>query len=294
MRSSSEEAVRKVRVPGHRGLSTARAVLQVATLLARRPEGVRADQVAQTLGKSVSTAYNLLASLCDEGVAVREPGAVYRLAPGFRRLVASGQPAPASDPAMARVVDELLSRTHKRSYLGLLEDGRLHVVLERGMQGMPRVPGLDREISDNAHALALGKVVLALSGRETVDAYLRGGLRAFTPHTVTRGEQLRAELREVRRSGIAADREEFGEDLCGLAAPILAENRRLVGVLGISMTRRGFEDEHERLEESLREVALQAGRAVRAPGFQTCADPLDLLEAAPEAPVPSPAGAPVA
>ena len=47
----------------HRGLSTARAALRVTWLLARAPEGVRADQVASTLGKSVSTAYNLLASL---------------------------------------------------------------------------------------------------------------------------------------------------------------------------------------------------------------------------------------
>jgi len=50
-------------------LSTARAVLQVTWLLAARPEGVRADEVAEALGKSVSTAYNLLASLCDEDVA---------------------------------------------------------------------------------------------------------------------------------------------------------------------------------------------------------------------------------
>ena len=60
-----------------RGLSTARAALQVAWLLAARPEGVRADHIAETLGKSVSTAYNLLASLCEEGVATHEAGGVY-------------------------------------------------------------------------------------------------------------------------------------------------------------------------------------------------------------------------
>ena len=78
------------------GLSTARAALQVTWLLAARPEGVRADHVAEMLGKSVSTAYNLLASLCDEGVAERTPGGVYRLAPGFRDTVA---PAPRASPS---------------------------------------------------------------------------------------------------------------------------------------------------------------------------------------------------
>ena len=73
-----------------RGLSTARAALRVTWLLARAPEGVRADQVAETLGKSVSTAYNLLASLCEEGVAVHHSGGVYRLAAPFRELVTTG------------------------------------------------------------------------------------------------------------------------------------------------------------------------------------------------------------
>jgi acetyl-CoA synthetase len=36
-----------------RGLSTARAALSVTWLLARAPDGVRADEVAHALGKSV-------------------------------------------------------------------------------------------------------------------------------------------------------------------------------------------------------------------------------------------------
>ena len=68
---------------GRRGLSTARAVLQVLSLLEQHPDGVRADEVAQVVGKSVSTAYYLLASLVEEGFAVHE-GGVYRRAPRGR------------------------------------------------------------------------------------------------------------------------------------------------------------------------------------------------------------------
>jgi len=253
-----------------RGLSTARAVLRVTSLLARSPDGMRAVEVAEALDKSVSTAYNLLASLCEEGVAVRGPGALYGLAPGFRRMVATS-PLPAVDPGLAALVDDLLARTHKRSYLGVLRAGRLHVVLERGLQGMPRLPGLHPEIRDNAHALAMGKVVLALAGPLAVDGYVRRGLRAFTPHTITRPETLRAQLRDVLRSGIAADREELVEDFCCIAAPLLDSRRRFHGTLGMSMTRRAFDDERESLEETLRDV-------VRATGFQPCADRRDVLD----------------
>jgi DNA-binding IclR family transcriptional regulator len=243
-----------------RGLSTARAALQIQWLLAARPEGVRADEVAETLGKSVSTAYNLLASLCEEGVAAHHSGGAYRLAPAFRELVATGVAAPA--PArhdLSGLVGDLLERTHKRSYLGVVRGGELHLVLERGVQGMPKLPGLAPRIGDNAHALALGKVVLAFALPEVVSRYVQSpGLRRFTAHTITDPEALGDELAAVRRRGFAVEREEFDEDFSSIAAPLRDPHRRFLGVLGISMTRRAFDDEHEALERELVKVARSA------------------------------------
>src|SRR3954465_11255971 len=201
----------------HRGLSTARAALQVTWLLARAPEGVRADEVAKTLGKSVSTAYNVLPSPCDEGVAERRPGGLYRLSAEFRETVAEES----DRHDLSGVVDDLLARTHKRAYLAGLRGGRLRVVLERGLQGMPKLPGFDPEITDNAHALALGKVVLALGPRDAVEQYASFGLRRFTAATITAPQQLAEELKTVRLPGVACEREEFEKDFCCLAAPVL-------------------------------------------------------------------------
>src|SRR5919112_2942267 len=188
----------------HRGLSTARAALHVTWLLARAPDGVRADEVAATLGKSVSTAYNLLASLCDEGVAERHPGGVYKLSAAFRETVAEES----DRHDLSGVVDDLLARTHKRAYLAVLRGGHLRVVLERGLQGMPKLPGMDPEIRDNAHALALGKLVLARAPADALERYLSAGLKRFTPDTITDPNQLRSDLRRARRTGVATDREE--------------------------------------------------------------------------------------
>src|SRR3954468_2218145 len=209
----------------HRGLSTARAALPVTWLLARAPEGVRADAVAAALGKSVSTAYNLLASLCDEGVAERRPGGLYRLRDEFRETVAEES----DRHDLSGVVDDLLARTHKRAYLAVLRGGRLRVVLERGLQGMPKLPGFDPEITDNAHALALGKVVLALGPRDAVEDYARAGLKSFTPNTITDAAALLEELRDVRLNGVAAECEEFGRGFCCLAAPVLDHERQFLG-----------------------------------------------------------------
>jgi DNA-binding IclR family transcriptional regulator len=248
-----------------RGLSTARAALQVEWLLAARPEGVRAEEVAETLGKSVSTAYNLLASLCQEGVAAHHAGGVYRLSPAFRELVGTGAAAPAPQLRdLAALVRSLLARTHKRSYVGVLRHGELRIGYERGLQGMPKLPGLDPHIRDNAHALALGKVALALAPPATVDRYVRSpGLRRFTAHTITDPDVLRAELEEIRARGWAVDREEFDEDFCCIAAAVRAPSGRPFAVIGISMTRRAFDDEHETLAQAVVEVAR-----IGAPGWE--------------------------
>jgi DNA-binding IclR family transcriptional regulator len=248
-----------------RGLSTARAALQVEWLLAARPEGVRAEEVAETLGKSVSTAYNLLASLCQEGVAAHHAGGVYRLSPAFRELVGTGAAAPAPQLRdLAALVRSLLARTHKRSYVGVLRHGELRIGYERGLQGMPKLPGLDPHIRDNAHALALGKVALALAPAATVERYVRSpGLRRFTAHTITDPDVLRAELEEIRARGWAVDREEFDEDFCCIAAAVRAPSGRPFAVIGISMTRRAFDDEHETLAQAVVEVAR-----IGAPGWE--------------------------
>jgi acetyl-CoA synthetase len=263
-----------------RGLSTARAALRVAWMLATRPEGVRADEVAEVLGKSVSTAYNVLASLCEEGVAVRHPGGLYRLAPAFRQQVAeaASPPPPPAPRAYSRVADELYARTHKRAYVGVVHEGVLRVVVERGQRGMPRLD-MDPEIRDSAHALALGKVALALAGPDAVDRYLRAGLASFTPQTVTDPDRLRGELEAIRRTGVGADEEEFAPDFCCLAAPILDARGHFLAVAGIALTRRAFAEERAGLEAALLDVAHRAGHeGMTAEPFQPCADPREVLD----------------
>ena len=93
---------------------------------------------------------------------MRGAGGAYQLASEFRDVVAGGDDdATVSD--LSGVVEDLLARTHKRAYAAIVRGGVLRIVAERGLQGMPRLPGMSPEIRDNAHALALGKVVLALS-----------------------------------------------------------------------------------------------------------------------------------
>jgi DNA-binding IclR family transcriptional regulator len=245
-----------------RSLTTARSVLRVFALLLEHPEGVRADEVAAALGKSVSTAYYLLTSLCEEGFAVHESKGVYRRARGLEELTgAVGEHAHPGHPlhdGVAGSVDELFLRTRKRSYLGVVKTGRIEIVAFCGRQGVPRMPGLGSEIRDSAHALAMGKVVLSLLSPSAVARYVARGLTAFTPQTVISPQQLTAELEQVRHDGYAVDREEFDENFCCIAAPIFDAGGRFVAALGASMTVNVFDADRAELAPIVIDVARSA------------------------------------
>jgi DNA-binding IclR family transcriptional regulator len=236
-------------------------------VLVERPDGVRADEVAERLGKSTSTAYYLLSSLCEEGFAVHASQGVYRPARRFGDEDAPPQQTPPVRDQLKATVEELFILTRRRSYLGVVRAGRIEIVAVRGRQGVPRMPGLGAEIEihGGAHALAMGKVVLAELDRDGLRRYLAGGLRAYTEHTITAPARLLAELELARRDGFAVDREEFDTSFCCVAAPIRDERGRFKAVLALSVTSNVFDAERDHLADVVRGVAARASTAVAAP-----------------------------
>ena len=245
-------------VASTRSLSTARSVLKVLALLVERPTGVRAEEVATRLGKSTSTAYYLLSSLCEEGFAVHEAKGVYRVARHLHDAPGDPERELVHQNVWHATVEELFTLTRRRSYLGVVRSGRIVITAFCGRQGVPRMPGLGSEIRDSAHALAMGKVVLAQLDSTGVARYAATGLRAFTPHTITSPERLSVELARTRSAGFAVDREEFDQNFCCIAAPIRDRRGRFAAVLGMSMGPSVFDTRAGDLAEALKGVAERA------------------------------------
>ncbi|MER3536977.1 MAG: hypothetical protein C4301_05675 [Thermus sp.] len=125
-----------------RRLSTARQALRVLAYLLTHPEGVVAQEVAQILGKSLTTAYALLNSLVDEGFAKKTER-------GYRPRIFPQE----KGTDLGEALEELYLRTRERSYLVLL-DPQGPVLLTRGRQGQPHPLG--ETLPKEWHALALG------------------------------------------------------------------------------------------------------------------------------------------
>jgi IclR family acetate operon transcriptional repressor len=85
-----------------------------------------------------------------------------------------------------------------------------------------------------AHCTGVGKVLLAFSSREVIDAALARPLPRRTPRTICDPTVLRNELALVRERGAAVDIEECRIGLSCVAAPILGPGGRGVAAVSVS------------------------------------------------------------
>ena len=84
------------------------------------------------------------------------------------------------------------------------------------------------------HATALGKAVLAFSSPDVIDRVIRGGLVARTAHTITDADALVHELRQIRSTGIATEREECVLGRSCTASPILTAGGEALAAISVS------------------------------------------------------------
>jgi IclR family KDG regulon transcriptional repressor len=85
------------------------------------------------------------------------------------------------------------------------------------------------------HAGAAGKVILAFSPEEILDAvWANTGLPERTAATITGKNRLVKELDTIRGQGYAVSIGERAADVCALAAPVFEHGHELVGALSIS------------------------------------------------------------
>lgn len=255
---------------GSRSLKTAATVLRALRLLGDHPDGLCASDLAEELGKSAATARYMINTLCEAGYAERAASGRCRLsdappwghwgtAPEEPSSPVPGDPDPGA--VLAEATTELYRRTRQRSYLVRRTGTVVATVTDsRGHQGLAKHPGLGTHVAPaHAHALAMTKVLLATSAeyREAVEEE-GDPLVRLTPATLTDLPALQAELEDVRREGVALDREEYAGGFATVAAPVVSPSGAATVALGLSCSARRLALDEEELVEAVRAVAARA------------------------------------
>lgn len=219
-----------------RAVKSADRVLDVFELFARRGREMSHAQIADQLGIPKSSLSQLLATLVSrEYLEVSADRRNYRL--GNRLLALARKKAAARDVVeIARpVLAELTRSCGESSALNLLEDDE--AVVACAEMAPQRLVSHMRE-GDRAplYATSSGKIFLGSLSDDDLSAYLRRTtLRRSTPHTLSSKAALRAQVLEVRHSGVARSQEEYTPGIVGLAMPVRDVDGTVVAALNVAM-----------------------------------------------------------
>jgi DNA-binding IclR family transcriptional regulator len=211
-------------------VNTVGRALQILDDLSRRQAPTSLSAIARRTGLPKSTVHRLLGIL-EVHRAVERNGDLYRLGALSLGLADGGD---ARHERLRRAVMpylvDLFAQVQHSVSLAILVD--FTVVYLETLYGPGHSPVVLRtDTSAPAHATAAGKLLLAYSPPPEGGRGVEVNLYPMTENTITTSDRFAAELDQIRREGVAYNREEYVPGLVGAASPIIvAEGRPLAAI----------------------------------------------------------------
>lgn len=209
-------------------------MMEMLTLVERRPEGATIRELSEALKLPRSAVYRSLNTLEQHGMARRGVTGAYMLGPRFLAFaanVADSGGYELADIATAHLerLSEALGEASKIS----VRDGDSILVVARARG--PREYSLSLKAGQRLpfHAGAASKVILTYLEKSEIDRLLARELASFTNRTVTDTRKLMAELRKIRRQGWAFDNGEYSNGIYAYAAPVRNRIGKVVAAVSV-------------------------------------------------------------
>jgi IclR family acetate operon transcriptional repressor len=98
--------------------------------------------------------------------------------------------------------------------------------------------------------MANGKAILSTLSNDEIERMMSGRMPALTARTLQSMPALVAEVEEIRRTGLAYDREEHAPGVCAIAVPIVVRGLRTHAV-SVAMPSNRFEESLPSVQKAL-------------------------------------------
>jgi DNA-binding IclR family transcriptional regulator len=190
----------------------------ILSSLSEHPGGLSLAQIGEYTQLSRSTVHRIVVALGRKDY-VRQTKTGYRLGPALLRLAEASHSSFELDvhPHLVELNHSLRETVDLSQFVGQSITFVDQVIAMRRLRA---VSGIG--ISFPLHCTAPGKAVLAAMGPATTDRLLPEHLERFTPSTHTDRASLENELEEIRRTGVAFDREEHTIGICAVGVALIA------------------------------------------------------------------------
>lgn len=227
-----EDVEDRSRGGGVQSIGRAFAILEE---VARNRDGIGLADLSKRVGLHNSTTFHLVKTMVSLGyIRQIKDSKRYRIGRPLFALAASALDEMEMVSMATPVLDDLSRETGESSHFAARMSDAVVV--------MARTPGPGAfQLTDRvgvvrpAYCTALGKVILAALRPDQLDRYLeRVELKPIASKTITDAQQLRREIEQVRRAGIAYDDGEFNDEVRCAAMPVRDFSGQVVGAIGIS------------------------------------------------------------
>lgn len=210
--------------------------LRILETLGKEPEDLGLAELSRKLAIEKSTLHRLLGTLEGQGFVRRDPVSLrYSLGIKMLELGTAVTARSALGRTAGPVLDRLAVRCQQTVNLAVLDGEEILYIAKRES---PEPLRLTVEVGRRlpVHCTALGKAILAFRPPLEVRRLFsrRRRLRQLTPNTITDPRELMKHLEEIRRTGIAVDREELVLGLRCVGAPVLDFTGYAVAAISIS------------------------------------------------------------
>ncbi|WP_144906019.1 IclR family transcriptional regulator [Halobellus captivus] len=196
-------------------------------------EGARITELADHLDMTKATVHHHLSTLEQEEYVVKE-NKTYYTGLRFLELGERARDRLKIQKVAQPEIEKLATETGELANVAVEEHGWVvYLYRARGEDAVHLDTYTGKRVLP--HCTALGKAMIAHFDEQRVEEIIsRFGLPANTEHTITDRDQLFQELEEIRKSGIAFDREEAFSGLRCIAVPIVDNSGNAVGAISVS------------------------------------------------------------
>ena len=211
-------------------------------------EGLSLGQIATRVNLARSTVQRIVASLAAEKLLIAaSPNGRVRLGPAILRLATSvgGDFAASARPFIIRLSHEL------RETVDLATVRRDHLVFVDQAVGSHRL----RTVSAVGEAFPLyctanGKAYLSQLEASAIERLIGRSYEARTPNTLTRLNALMTDLRSVRRTGVAYDREEHTLGISAVGVSLTDPHGNAIAI-SVPVPSQRFAQQHKMIAQRL-------------------------------------------
>ena len=239
---------------GVQAIARAAAVLRA---LEATPAGLSLSDLALEVGLAKSTAHRIVSALADERLVARGPDGRVRLGPALARLGTASQEA--LGERLRPVLLKLRREIDETVDLAVLDGAAVRFIDQVPASHRLRTVSSVGELFP-LHCTANGKALLASIPASRVAELLPESLPRLTTKTIASRSELLLELEEVRRRGVAFDREEHSEGICAVGAAVAADSQSAIAAISTPAPRQRFDGREDELATAVRETAAAATR----------------------------------